>query len=247
MTTTRKFPESQRHGDIRKVFENIYFVTGTVAMNALLPMKFSRNMAIIKEGDELTLVNTVRLNEEGLAQLDKLGKVKNVIRLAAFHGMDDPFYKDRYNATVWSVDAPYATGFSKHPKAEEIYFTPDVVLSDASDLPLKDAKIFEFKTSSLAELLLLMNVDGGIVVAGDSMQNISGPDQYFNFFAKIMMRMMGFFNPYNIGPGWIKITTPDPKEIKSVLNLEFEHVLPSHGEPVIGDARKLYEPTINKL
>ena len=35
-----------------------------------------------------------------------------MIRLAGFHGMDDPFYKDRYGAKVWVVKGHvYAKGF----------------------------------------------------------------------------------------------------------------------------------------
>lgn len=247
MNTEKKFPKALKHGDIQEVFSNIYFVTGTFAMSGLLPMKYSRNMTIIKEDEELTLVNSVRLNEAGLKQLDELGKVKNVIRLAAFHGMDDPSYKNRYNAKVWSVNSPYAFGFNKNPKPAEIYFRPNVVLDDSTIFPLKNAKLVVFKSSTPNEAILLLQRDNGIVISGDCLQNWGKTDKYFNFFAKIMLNMMGYIKPHNIGPGWFKLVTPDPNEIKSIFDIDFEHVLPSHGEPVINGAKKLYHPVIHRL
>ena len=247
MTTEKTFPEARKHGDIQEIFSNIYFVTGTVTISRPFPIRFSRNMTIIKEEEDLTLVNSVRLNEAGLRQLDELGKVKNVIRLAAFHGMDDPFYKNRYNAKVWSINAPYASGLTKTPKPAEIYFNPDVGLNDSTVLPLKNTKLVEFKSCTPSEALLLLQRENGIMISGDCLQNWNKPDEYFNFFAKIMMKRRGFIKPHNIGPSWLRLATPDANEIKSILELDFEHVLPAHGEPVINGAKELYKPAIYKL
>lgn len=65
--------------------------------------KSSRNMVIVRENGELTLINTVRLDEEGLTALEHLGHVKNVVRIGAFHGYDDAFYLDRYHAQLWAI------------------------------------------------------------------------------------------------------------------------------------------------
>ena len=247
MTTEKTFPEARKHGDIQEVFSNVYAVTGTVVMKGPLPMRFSRNMTIIEEDEDLTLINSVRLNEAGLKQLDELGKVKNVIRLAAFHGMDDPFYKNRYNAKVWSINAPYVSGINKTSKPADIYFNPDVVLDNSTILPLKDTKVVEFKSCTPSEALLLLQRENGIVISGDCLQNWYKADEYFSFMAKIMMKMMGFIKPHNIGPGWLKLATPDANEIKSILELDFQHVLPAHGEPVINGAKELYKSAIFKL
>lgn len=247
MVTDKTYPAALPHGDIIEVFSDLYFVTGSIVMGSLLPMRFSRNMTIIREGDELTLVNSVRLDEAGLAQLDKLGKVTNVIRLAAFHGMDDPFYQDHYGAKIWSVNAPYVSGFSKDPQPEDVYFHSDLLLSESTELPVKDAKVIELTSCSPSETLLLLERDDGIIISGDCMQNWDKPDEYFNLFAKIMMRLMGFIKPCNIGPGWLRTARPDPTELKNILNLNFQHVLPAHGRPVINDAKALFTPVFSRL
>jgi hypothetical protein len=60
-------------------------------------------MVIIRNGHQLSLINTVRLDDAGLAVLDRLGKVTNVVRIGAFHGRDDAFYLDRYGAKLWAL------------------------------------------------------------------------------------------------------------------------------------------------
>src|SRR5678816_253000 len=121
---TRAHLPALPHGDIREVLPGIYFVTGTLAMPGPLPMRFSRNMTIIREGDRLVLVNSIRLGDAGLAALDALGKVTDVIRLAGYHGMDDPFYRERCKAKVWAVSGQrYTSGFDAN--TPNVYFEPD--------------------------------------------------------------------------------------------------------------------------
>jgi len=40
---------------------------------------------------QLTLINPVRRDEEGLRALEALGEIKHVLRLGPLHGMDDAF------------------------------------------------------------------------------------------------------------------------------------------------------------
>ncbi|MGI9355411.1 MAG: hypothetical protein ACR2PF_09665 [Rhizobiaceae bacterium] len=242
--TKRAFPPAHPHGDIEELFPGIHLVTGTTDFGNRVPMRFSRNMTIIEQDGVVTLVNTVRLNEGALSALERIGDVKHIIRLAGFHGMDDPFYKDRYGATVWSVDAPYLTGFGAGKKP---YFEADKVIGDQTVLPLEDTTFFGFKSANPKEGLLLINCEDGIVVSGDCLQNWARPDQFFSLPARLMMRVMGFIKPYNIGPGWLKSAKPDKGEIKSLLDLEFNHVLPVHGAPVIGNAKQHYAPAISAL
>ncbi|MCP4315941.1 MAG: hypothetical protein GY789_07980 [Hyphomicrobiales bacterium] len=245
MTGNRTFPEAQRHGDLDEIFPGIYFVTGSVAMKGPPPMRFSRNMTVVAQDGELVLINSVRLDAAGLAALDALGNVKHVIRLAGFHGMDDPFYKDRYGATVWSVDGSYFAGFDGKG---ETYLTPDVRMDETTGLPLKNARLIDIKSAKTGEALLLIDREGGILVAGDCLQNWAKTNRYFNLPARLMMKMMGFIKPHNVGPGWLKGANPDRQELReTILALEFDHLLPAHGDPVIGGAKQHYRPALEAL
>jgi hypothetical protein len=243
--SNRPFPPPQPHGELTEVLPGIFFVTGTVGMPGPLPVRFSRNMTVVREGERLVLVNTVRLHEGGLAALDRLGKVTDVIRLAANHGMDDPFYADRYGAKVWALKGQrYTSGFNT--SAPETYFAPQVEVDATTSLPLDGGRV-HFIHSQPPEGLLLLPQHGGVLVAGDCLQNWGSTDAYFNWLGAAMMRMMGFVRPHNIGPGWLKQCKPPTEEVRAILGLPFSHVLPSHGTPVIGQAVARYRPVIDRL
>ena len=241
--TNNDFPAAQPHGEIREIFPDIFFVTGTTKMPGK-PMSFSRNMTIVRQNGTLTLINTVRLNEQGLKALENLGTVANVIRLAGFHGMDDPFYKDRYGAKIHAVKGQvYVAGFELDAVP---VFEADEWLDGESELPIEGARLYLYRSAKVPEALLLMLRDGGIIVSGDSLQNWQSPDRYFSLMARIMMRFMGFIKAYNVGPGWRKFAKPGADDLRGVFDLRFEHVLPAHGDEVIGDAREKFRAAIEK-
>lgn len=240
-----EFPAAQPHGAIQQLFDDVYFVSGSITMPLAVPMRFSRNMTIVRRGESLCLINSMRLTDAGLAELDALGKVEHVIRIAGFHGMDDPFYKDRYGAKVWAVKgAPYARGFTTDPKPEHVYFTADEELDAGTALPIEGASVYMFRQEKMSEALLRLDREGGILVSGDSLQHWHKADEYFNFPAKVVMKLMGFLKPHNVGPGWRKSAKPNKDDLRGVLDLEFEHVLPVHGAAVIGGARAAYRRSI---
>ncbi|MCC7383905.1 MAG: hypothetical protein IT384_18830 [Deltaproteobacteria bacterium] len=240
--SSRPFPTALPHGELKEVLPDLFFVTGTVIIGGV--MRFSRNMVVVRDGPRLVLVNTLRLNDAGLRALDALGKVTDIIRLAGFHGMDDPFYRDRCGAKVWSVRGQrYTKGFDT--KAVETYFTADVEMDASTPLPIPGAKLYVIH-SSPPEGLLLLDRAGGTVIAGDCLQHMAAPDAYFNWAGKWSMRMLGFIKPHNVGPGWLKQAKPPLDELRGVLDLTFDHVLPVHGAPVIGGAKELYRPAIER-
>ena len=240
------FPPVQPHGQLQELFDDIFFVTGRVTMRPL-PVGFSRNMTVVRDGESLTLIGSIRLDDDGLAELDKLGKVEHVIRLAAFHGIDDPFYQDRYGAKVWALaGSGYGKGFDTETRESDSYFQPDVWMQSDTELPLRNAKLFVYETASPREGLVLLERDGGILLAGDSLQNWRR-DEYFTLLGKIVMTLMGFIKPHNVGPGWFKGAKPTVDDVKRVLELQFDHVLPVHGQPVIGGGKEKFRPAIERL
>lgn len=244
-TQPRAFPPALPHGKIRKLLPELSFVTGSLKMPGPLPVQFSRNMAIVHEGDRLILVNSVRLDEAGLAELDALGKVTDVIRIAGNHGMDDPFYQDRYGAKVWAVRGQrYTAGLGATSAAA--YFTPDAEMDATTALPMSGAKLYLID-SKPPEAILLLERSGGVAIVGDCLQHWHDTDPYFNWLAKPMMRLMGFIKPYNVGPAWFKHCKPPIEQLRGILNLPIANVIPAHGAPVLGQAREHFRPAIERL
>ena len=242
---TRPHPPALAHGELAEVLPGLYFVTGTIQMPGPLPVRFSRNMTVVRRGDRLVLVNSLRLDEPGLAALDKLGKVTDVIRLAANHGMDDPFYAERYGAKVWVVKGQrYTAGFNT--SRPDTYFTPHHELDAATALPIDGAKLVLFDSTPPEGMLLLPEHDG-VMISGDCLQNWAAPDAYFTWLGKTMMKMMCFIRPHNVAPGWLKQCKPPRPQLRAILEHRFANVLPSHGTPVIGDAVTHYRPAIERV
>ena len=91
------FAETLPHGDIDEIFPDVFLVRGT--FRAGPGLSFGRNMIVLREGDALTLVNSVRLSPEGERALDRLGTVRHLVRLGFFHTRDDPYYRSPVSYT----------------------------------------------------------------------------------------------------------------------------------------------------
>lgn len=214
-------------------------------MRAARFMSFSRNMVVVREGERLVVLNSMRLGEAGLEQLDRLGKVTDVVRLAGFHGVDDPFYKDRYDATVWGLQGMYyQQGFDPPTEGGNNYFKLDRFLTP-DELPLSGASLHTLDTTP-PDALLHLDREGGILITGDSLQNWGSADRYFSLLGRVMMKRWGFLRPHQLGPGWIKATKPATEQIRGLLDLDFEHLLPAHGTAVVGGAKEHYRPALER-
>lgn len=233
-----QFPPALQHGAIEEVFPDVFFVSG--AMETVLQdmdWKFSRNMVVVRDGERLIIVNSVRLSDEGLAELDKLGKVTDVVRLGSLHGRDDPFYVDHYGAEYWAMPGMvHETGL----KATRTL--------TADDLPISDASLFEFQTTKIPEGILRLERSGGIVIACDALQNWLAPDEYFSEESRALMQKMNFFTPANLGPVWVQAAEPAGEDFARLKQeMSFKHALCGHGDPLRDTAYEDFSATFNTM
>ena len=240
----RPHPPARKHGALTEVLPGRHLVAGTMQMPGPVPVRFSRNMTVVRRGDRLVIVNSVRLDDAGLAELDKLGKVTDVIRLAGFHGSDDPFYAERYGAKVWVVKGQrYTAGFK--PDTARTYFTPHHEMDAATALPIDGAKLIVIDSQPPEALLLLPDHDG-VLVSGDCLQHWVAPHEHFNWLGRVIMKRLGFLVPHNVGPGWLKQSKPPKPQLRAILDHSFANLLPAHGHPVLGNAREQFRPAIER-
>ena len=233
-----QFPPALSHGAIEEVLPDVFFVSG--AMETVLQemdWKFSRNMTVVRDGDRLIIINSVRLGEEGLAALDRLGQVTDVVRLGSLHGRDDPFYVDRYAAEYWAMPG------MEHETGLEATRT----LNLEGPLPISDASLFEFHTTQIPEGILRLDRAGGILIACDALQNWLAPDEYFSDTSRELMQQMGFFTPANLGPVWVQRASPAGDDFARLKALSFKHALCGHGEPLRDTAQEDYTATFNRM
>ena len=232
------FQKAMPHGPIEAIFPGVFFVTGTMRSEFFGSMwQFSRNMTVVREGTRLTIVNSVRLDEAGLAALDALGDVVHVVRIGDMHGIDDPFYRDRYGATFWALPR----------MGVEDGLTVDKKLIADGEMPFDDCSLFEFKTVKRPEGILRLDREGGILIACDSLQNWVEPDEFFLEETVETMRKMGFFEMANLGPAWLHESEPKVEDFIRLKQVPFRHALCGHGSPLRDTAQEKYHATFERL
>ena len=225
------------HGSIEEVEHDVFMLRGSIKLNPLV--RITRNMAIIRSGTELSLINPVRVNEKVEAQITALGNIKHVVRLGSFHGVDDLYYVEKFGASMWAQ--PGGT----------TYTTPtiDNELSSKSELPFDDAEIFEFEGTAQPECVLLLNREQGLLLTCDAIQNY-GDYSYNNLLAKILMPFIGFPRTTIVGPIWLKLMTREggnlEAEFKRLLTLKFDRLLAAHGTLLKTGAHAAVERAVEK-
>jgi hypothetical protein len=123
--------------------------------------------------------------------------------------------------------------------------TADAELDADSPLPIAGAKLHVIDARP-AEGLLVLERHGGTLIAGDCLQNWKGKDEYFSFLATPVMKVMGFLKPHNIGPAWLKQCKPPKPHLAAINEMSYANVIPAHGDAVVGNARELWRPVIER-
>jgi hypothetical protein len=214
------YPAVCPHDPIEQIGDNVFMARGSVKLNPIL--RITRNMAIVRNAGELSLINPIRLNETELRRLDELGTVKHIVRVGAFHGQDDPFYMDRYQPRFWSQ-----AGGSTYTEP-----AIDETLDENTTLPFPGTKLFFFHRTKEPECALLLTAGKGMLLTCDGIQHY-GDYSNNNLPARILMPRIGFPRTTIIGPFWIKLMTPKGDSLKDeferLLELEFDSLLSGHG------------------
>ena len=112
MTERRQFnpadyPAALPHESLEEIFADLYVIHGSARIGPA--MRMNRNMTVVRQNGELTVINPVHLNSMEEARLDRLGKVRHVVRIGYYHGLDDGYYVERYGAEFWSSGVLIAT------------------------------------------------------------------------------------------------------------------------------------------
>jgi hypothetical protein len=229
INVSNNFPPVHPHAELTPIMDDVWFVQGSVPFKPLI--RLPRNMVVVRHEGELTLINAVRLNAEGLAALDALGTVRHIMK-PGFHEMDDAFYLDRYEAKYWTVAAT-ATGSSD--------------LAEGAELPVPHLRVFRFEEVSTPEAALLLDRDGGLLITCDSVQHWA-PSPFLSFVAKLVTKRLGFVQPAQIGPPWRGRQTPPGGNLRPdfvrLAALPFDRLIGGHGGVLDTNASAILKQSI---
>ena len=219
------------------LYPGVYLLHGSIKMGP--GMRMNRNMIVLKNDDELILINPVRMTEDGLARLDELGNVKFIFRLGDFHGLDDQFYLDRYKCELWAQDGQETY---KVPK-------PDKIISPATESPFPGSLFFVFENAKYAEAALLLK-SHKLLITTDSVQ-YHADWSYFSRFTKFAFKLIEFKAGLNIGPSWLKRVTPKGGTLKPdfdrLLALDFDSIVAAHGLHMKSGAKEALSAEVRRV
>lgn len=207
------------HDPIQPIADEVFVVRGSLLLNPLI--RISRNMAIVRDGGELTLVNPVRLNDAGMAALQRLGHIRHIVQLGALHGLDDRWYRQHFGVQTWA-----RPGSLKYPPP------PDHRLLDpAQPLPFSGARLFCFNGTQ-PESALLLDRGHGLLLTCDAIQHYGDYHQH-SAMAKLVMPFIGFPRTTLVGPIWLKAVTPPGASLRAdferLLQWRFDSLMSAHG------------------
>jgi hypothetical protein len=226
------------HGTFQVAFPEIFFVVGTnKTHHAGVDIQTSRTMVVVREDDALTLLNTVRLTEEGLRDLEALGEIRHVVRLGAFHGRDDPFYRDRYSATLWALPG------AEHLDGRD----PDRLLASGGAFPLRAGEVFDFSSARFPEAAVLLRLEGGILITCDAVQNWTHVDEFFSPQCGEVFAAQGLILAANIPSTWRLACNPSVDDFRRLLALPFRHLISAHGGPLRDEAHALLQARTDEV
>ncbi|WGL15286.1 hypothetical protein PVT68_10945 [Microbulbifer bruguierae] len=235
-----EYPAPQPHGRIRQLLPDFFVVRGTARIAPGVVV--NRNMGIVRSGEDLLLVNPVRLCPAGEERLCDLGRVRQAVRLGYYHGCDDLYYRDRFNVFFWRQE------HSNH------YPVPpaDQFLVDGGTCPVSGGRVFEFSNSRVPEAALLVPQAGGLLLTCDALQywrDWTG----CSWAGKWLLRFGGVHRGMQVVQSWRSRATPGDEnsqrwlaaDFQRLLNLPFFHLLAAHGDFCADNAHELTERAVS--
>ncbi len=258
---------ASRHGGIQRLADDVFFVRGRMrstpkrSIFARLFVYFSRTMTIVRHRNErgeyeLALFNTLRMSEAGLAQVEKLGKITNIVRLGSFHGVDDAYYVQRYDAQYWIVDGMRsADGLESVPRSLGETSPDDAAAPEHKAGPILGAQAFIFKDIRYPEAIYILPPNAarpGVAISTDSIQNHRSIWDWDNsFFVSLSIWRIGLLGKARLGPIWLReqaprrAQTPNPQDkhthiarffrpqfARLLRDYDFDMLIPGHGWPI---------------
>ena len=236
------FPRALPHGPLVEILPDLFVVMGTFRL-ALGAIAFPRNMTILRHQGGLTLFNSVRLTSDGEKALAALGEVRHLVRLGAFHGVDDAYYVDRYRPTFW---VPDKTKLLPHLNGS----APQSLTHGMRPPFAPDCEVFLFRDTRLPEAAVRLPRGNGLLVVCDSVGNFRSTDG-FSRLARLLM-------PGGAAPCTVASSTwrrqmqkrggPSLQaDFERRLALEFEGLVPAHGEVMLTGARDALARSVAQL
>jgi hypothetical protein len=222
------FPASLPHGVLSEVADGVHCVRGSFPMGP--GMKIGRTMTVLRGDDGLVVLNVVRLSDSGQRELDALGPVKHLIKLSDSHGIDEPFYADRYEPTIWTLPGADLGNLA----------TRDSGKTFGDQHPIAGGLVIDLAAAQgWRESAYLVPHGAGTLVTCDAIQNHVDKEGN-NFLGGLVTNLMGFKGGVAVVPMWRRFQKLKGAAVAEALagltEHSYENLVTGHGPPIAGGA-----------
>jgi hypothetical protein len=242
--SSQALPPAYKIKSISEIEDDVYLIQGKTSCRKAIQK--NRNMVILRRhviGNqyELTLINPIRIEENDMEELNKLGKIYSLIRLGSTIGeCEDQYYLNKYPNAI-RLAPGNASNTSKLPIHH--------LLTDHSFLLDERTQVFIFKGTSQPEAaLLLQRPSGNILVTSESLES-DQPSQGMSYFAK-KSKVKSDMLPMVIPPSWLKnMSTKQGSlrdEFERLSKLDFSRQVGASGKWVHSHAKESTVLAVNK-
>ncbi len=187
--------------------------------------------------------------------------MKHVVRLGSFHGVDDAFYLQHYDAKYWVVEGMVnAPGLTVEPE----------VLSN-SNLPIPGSELFSFEELPHPEAIIILPATtqrAAVAITTDSIQNHRSIFDLDNSpLVSLAIWRIGLVGMARLGPIWLREQTPAntglaplttqekkrnmaeffrPQYERLLSEHEFDMLMPGHGWPIYQGAKEAIAASMDR-
>ncbi|MCA9679483.1 MAG: hypothetical protein H6709_13870 [Kofleriaceae bacterium] len=219
------FPAALPHGPLTRVADRIHTLRGRFRMGA--GMIISRTMTVIEGDDGLVVVSAIRLSDAGHAELDALGRVRHLIKLGDAHGIDDPYYVDRYAPQIWTLPGARLVGIGAGRRL-------------GPDGPIAGGTVVDYGTpAGQREAAYRIPYAGGTLITCDAIQNCVDSEGA-SLMIRLVTPLLGFTGGVIVPRMWRRkrklAGTAVRDTLGGLLPLTFANLVTGHGPAVVGGA-----------
>jgi hypothetical protein len=184
-------------------------------------------MTVLRGEDGLVVLNAIRLSDSAQREFDALGPMKHLVKLSDSHFIDEPFYAEHYEPTVWTL-----------PGAKLRDLSPGKTLG--GEHPIEAGVVIDLEAAQgWREAAFWVPHGGGTLVTCDAIQNHVDSEGN-SFFGGLMAGLMGFKGGLSVPPMWRKFQKLKGAAVAEALagltELTYANLVTGHGPHVAGGA-----------
>ena len=212
---------------MKELLPNIYQATTALKVG---PTKIPGAMHLIKTDEEVLLIDPFVLPDPEAQALEALGKPTLILITGAWHVRDAEFYRKRYGASI----------LASREAVPKLGIAVDDAFGDGETLP-GGLTTIGMPGTMIGETIFRQEREGGVLIVGDALMNLSLGER------ALIMRLLGFRSNLGTMP---KLFMKDKKHAaesyQKLLDYDFDHLLVSHGSPILSGAKEQLRMALKK-